>query len=91
MIKGEHSHAAVKVHSVDTNCRVILDAQIDVLADPKSKIARRREILLPQFILLDFQTALEDFFGFGSPYGDMDGDLFVTTDTECADGVTGFA
>lgn len=33
-----NSHAAVKVHSVDTNARVILDAQIDVFGDAKTKV-----------------------------------------------------
>lgn len=32
-------HAAVKVHAVDTDCRVILDAQIDMLADTESEVA----------------------------------------------------
>ena len=31
-------HAAVEVHAVDTNSRVILDAQIDVFADPKAEV-----------------------------------------------------
>lgn len=87
----KNSHAAIKVHSVDTNCRIIFDTQIDVLADSEAEIPRRGEILLPQFILFDFQTALEDLFGFGTSDGHVDGDLLVTTDAECADGVTRFA
>ena len=62
-----------------------------MLADPKPEVASLRKVLLPQFILLDFQTALEDFFSFGAADSDMDGDLFVTTDSKCADGVAGFA
>lgn len=37
--KGGISHAAVEVHSVDTNCRVILDSQIDVLANSETEVA----------------------------------------------------
>lgn len=31
-------HAAVEVHSVDTNCWIVLDTKIDVLADTESKV-----------------------------------------------------
>ena len=34
------SHAAVKVHAVDADRRIILDAQIDVLADAEAEVAR---------------------------------------------------
>lgn len=34
-----YSHAAVEVHSVDTNRRVVLDAEIDVFADAKAEVA----------------------------------------------------
>ena len=37
--KMEHSHAAVKVHPIDTNRRIILDAQIYVLADPEAEVS----------------------------------------------------
>lgn len=33
-------HAAVEVHSVDTNRWIILDAQIDMFADAETEIAR---------------------------------------------------
>ena len=42
-----NSHAAVEVHSIDTNCRVILDTQVNMLADPEPEVASLREILLP--------------------------------------------
>jgi hypothetical protein len=32
-------HAAVEVHSVDTNSRVVLDAEIDVFADTETEVA----------------------------------------------------
>lgn len=46
MLQGSHHiipsrdlHAAVEVHAVDTDRRIILDAQIDVFADPESEVA----------------------------------------------------
>ena len=86
-----HSHAAVKVHPVDTNGRVILDAQIDVFADPETEVARLREIPFPQLVFLDLQPSLQDLLSFRAPDGDVDGDLFVATDTERSDGVACFA
>lgn len=84
-------HAAIEIHPVDTNCRVILDSQIDMFADTEPEIARLGEVPPLQFVFLDFQSSLEDFFGFGTSDGDVDGDLLVATDTECSDGVAGFA
>ena len=84
-------HAAVEVHSIDTNCRVILDAQIDMLRDTEPEVASIREVLLAEFVFLDLQATFEDFFSFGASDRDMDCDLLVTSDAEGADGVAGFA
>ena len=87
----KNSHAAIKVHSVNANRRIILDAQIDMLANAEPKIPRCGEILLFQFVLFYFEAALKDFFGFGPAHGDVDGDFFVAANAEGADGVAGFA
>lgn len=47
------SHAAVKVHAVDADCRVIFDAQVYVFADSESEIAGFGKVLLLQFVFLD--------------------------------------
>lgn len=86
-----NSHAAVEVHAIDSDRRVVFDTQVDVFADAESKVARLREVLLPELVFLDFQSPLEDFLGLGAADGDVDGDFFVTADTECADCVAGFA
>ena len=62
-----------------------------MLTNPKPKIASLREILLSQFVFLDLKTTLQDFFSFGTTNGDVNGYLLVTADTECSDGVAGFA
>ena len=86
-----HSHAAVKVHAVDTDRRVVLDTQVDVLADTKAEVTGLREVSLPQLVFLDLQATLEDFLCFGTTNGDVNGDLLVTADTESTDGVAGLA
>lgn len=92
-VQGEpvHSHAAVKVHPIDTDRRIVLDPQIDMLADPEPKVARLREIPFSQLVLLDLQSSLQDLLRLGAPDGNVHGDLFVTADTERSDGVACFA
>ena len=81
----EYSHAAVKVHPVDTNSRIALDAQIDVLADTEAKVASLRKVLLSQFIFLDLETTLKDLFSLRTSDCDVDGDLFVSSNAKGAD------
>ena len=84
-------HAAVEVHAVDTDRGVVLDAEIDVLADTEAEVAGLAEVALAQLVLLDLEATLENLLGLRTTDGDVDGDLFVTTDTEGTDGVTGLA
>lgn len=86
-----YSHAAVEIHAVDTNCRVVLDAKIDVFANTESKVASLGEVSLPQLVFLDLQSTLNNFLCLGAADGDMDSDLLVTTDTEGSDCVAGLA
>jgi len=85
------AHDAIKVHSVNSDTRIVLDSQVDVFRNTESKVSTLREVSLAKFVFLDFQTTFDDFFGFGSANGDVNSNLFVTTDTESSDGVTGFA
>ena len=84
------SHHDVKVHTKDTDTGVISSTEIDVFLDTESKVPSLREIPLSKFVLLDLEATLEDFLSLGATDRDMDGNLFVTTDTERSDGVSGF-
>jgi hypothetical protein len=84
-------HAAVEVHSVDTNRRIVLDTKIDVFADTEAEVTSLREVALSEFVFLDLQSTLQDFLSLWSPDCDVHGDLLVTTDTEGSDGVSGLA
>lgn len=53
-------HAAVEVHAVDTNRRVVLDTKIDVLADTEAEVAGLGEVALAEFVLLDLEATLEN-------------------------------
>lgn len=71
------------------NARVVLDAQVDVLADTETEVARLAEVALAELVLLDLEAALEDLLGLGATDGDVDGNLLVPPDTESTDGVAG--
>lgn len=87
VLSSVYSHAAVEVHAVDTDRRVVLDTQIDVLRDTEAEVAGLAEVALPQLVLLDLEAALEDLLCLGAADGNVDGDLLVTADTEGSDSV----
>merc|ERR1712111_189777 len=75
-------------HRYDT--WIILDSQIYVFLDAKSKVASVTEIALSQFILLHLQSTLQDFFSFSSSNGAMASNFFITLNTKRTHSVTGF-
>lgn len=85
------AHADVEVHSVNTDSGVVLDTEIDVLADTEAEVTGLGEVALAELVLLDLEATLEDLLGLGATDGDVNGDLLVTTDTEGTDGVAGLA
>lgn len=84
-------HAAVEVHTVDTDGGVVLDTKIDVLADTEAEVASLAEVALAEFVLLDLEATLENLLGLRATDGNVDGDLFVTSDTEGSDSVASLA
>ena len=86
--RSPHHH--VKVHTEDTDTWVISSTEIDVFLDTESKVSCLREVPLSKFVLLDFEATLENFLSLGATDRNMDSDLFITTDTERSDGVSGF-
>jgi len=75
-------HDDVKVHSVNTDGRVVLDTKINVLRDTETKVSRLGEVALAQLVLLDLQSTLENLLSLGAADGDVHGDLFVPTDAK---------
>mmetsp|Transcript_17067 Transcript_17067/g.37459 ORF Transcript_17067/g.37459 Transcript_17067/m.37459 type:complete len:218 (-) Transcript_17067:5-658(-) len=86
-----HPHAwpcqvHVEVHSVDARAGVVLDAKVNVLRDAEAKAAVLCEVPLPQLVLLDFQSLLQDFLRLLAADGHMAGNLLVTADSKGSDG-----
>jgi len=84
-------HAAVEIHSVNSDRWVVLDTEINVFADTETEVASLREVALAKLIFLDLQSTLQDFLSLWSTDSDMYSDLLVTTDTEGSDSVPGLA
>ena len=84
------THDDVKVHAKDTNRGVVSCAKVDVLLNPKTKVARLGKVAPMELVLLHLETALEDLLRFGPTDGDVHGDLLVAADTKLADGVARF-
>ena len=62
-----------------------------MLRDTKAKVALLVEVALAKLVLLDLEATLENLLSLWATDGDVDGDLFVTADTEGTDGVAGLA
>jgi hypothetical protein len=78
---------AYRIHIPDA--RVVLDAQVDVLADAESEVARLAEVALAELVFLDLEAALEDLLGLGAADRDVDSNLLVPPDAKGADSVAG--
>ena len=46
----------VEVHTVDTNGRIVLDAQVDVLLDTESKVSVVRKVFAAQLVLANLRV-----------------------------------
>ena len=78
----------IKVQTIDSNRGVILDTKINVFLDTKAKVAGVAEVVLPQLVLPDFEAPLKNLLRLGSTDCAVDGNLFVTANTERTHSVT---
>ena len=62
-----------------------------MFANTEAEVTGLGEVALPQLVLLDLEATLQNLLSLGSSDGDMDGNLFVTTDTEGSDSVPSLA
>ena len=84
------THHNIEIHTKDTNGRIISCTKIDMFLNSKAKVSGFWKVLTTKFVFFDFESTFKDFLCFGSSNGNVNSDLFVTTDTECSDGVTSF-
>ena len=65
------------------------DSNSTHLIDTESKVTSLAKVSLLQLVLLDLQSTLQNLLGLGSTDGNVTSDLFVTTNRERSDGVSG--
>lgn len=78
-----------EVHSVNSDIGVVLDTKIDVLVDTETEVTGLREVLGSELVLLDLEASLENLLGLGASDGHVHGNLFVSSNGERSDGVSG--
>lgn len=78
-----------EVHTVDTDAWIVSDTQIDMLIDTEAEVTGLGKVAALQLVLLDLQALLEDLLGFLATDSAEAGDLFVSSDTERSNGVSG--
>ena len=83
------AHNDVKVHAKDTNPGVVSCTKVNVLLNPKTKVARLRKVASTELVLLHLEATLENLLRFRPTNRDVNGNLFVAPDTELTDSVTG--
>ena len=81
------AHDGIKVHAKDTNRGVVPRPEVDMLLNPKPKVARLGKVAPTKLVLLHLEAALEDLLGLGPANRDVHGDLLVAPDAELAHGV----
>jgi hypothetical protein len=79
----------VEVHTVDTSGGIVLDTEVDVLVDTEAERTSVGEVVGAEFVLLDLEALVEEVHGLLAANGAVGGNLFVTADTEGADGDAG--
>lgn len=72
----------IEIHPIDSCVRVILDTQINVLIDAKTKVAILRKVLFLKLELLHLQATFQQFFSLLSSHSAVNSDLFISPDVE---------
>ena len=75
----------IEVHTENTSEGVILNTQIDVFLDTETKASSIGEVSLLELSVLDFKTSFQDLISLVTTDGDMNGNLFVSFNTEASD------
>lgn len=78
----------VKVQTVDTDRRIVLDTQINVFLDTETKVAGGGEVVTSQLVFAHFEATFQDLLGLGTTHCAMDSDFLITPDTERTHSVT---
>ena len=87
---GEPADRSLRKRAVLGRDQTTLDAQLRKgaatnLIDAETEVAGLGKVLVPELVLLDLKTTLQDLQRFLAPHGAVHGDLLVTPDRESPD------
>lgn len=82
------AHDDVEVHTEDTDSRVVLDTEVNVLLNTETEVTGLGEVPPPQLVLLDLQSSLQNLLRLGTSDGNVGGNLLVPSDLERSDSVS---
>ena len=71
-----------------TDAWIVFDAQIDMFLNTETEGTSLGEVALLEFVFLDLEATVENFFGLWSTDSAVAWDFFITSDTESTDSVT---
>jgi hypothetical protein len=80
----------IKVHAENTGVGIIFDTKVNVFLNTEAEVTGVGKVTFSKFEFFDFKSFFQDFFGLFSSDGDMEGNLFISLNTERTDGVSGF-
>jgi hypothetical protein len=80
----------IEVHTENTGVGIIFDTKVNVFLNTEAEVTGVGEVTFSKFEFFDFKSFFQDFFGLFSSDGDMEGNLFISLNTERTDGVSGF-
>lgn len=78
----------VEVHAVNTDRRVVLNTEIDVLLDTETEVARVGEVLRLNLVVLNAKAEIDELLSLLTANSDVRRDLLITTNGERSDSVT---
>jgi len=79
----------IEIHSKNTSVGIVLDTEVNMFLNTEAEIAGVGEVTFSKFEFFDFKSFFQDFFGLVSSDGHMQGDLFISLNSERTDGVAG--
>ena len=79
----------IEIHSKNTSIRIILDTEVNMFLNTEAEVTGVGEVTFSKFEFFDFKSFFQDFFGLVSSDSHMQGDLFISLNSERTDGVAG--
>jgi hypothetical protein len=72
----------IEIHTKNTSVGIVFDTKVNVFLNTEAEITGIGEVTFSKFEFFDFKSFFQDFFGLISSDGHMEGNLFISLNTE---------